>query len=46
MTDLEFRDAYGRRKDMLYRFAWRMTGSPAAAEAGLLRHPSAQHGGI
>ena len=32
MTDAEFREAYGRHKDMLYRFAWRMTGSAAAAE--------------
>src|ERR1022692_3020478 len=32
MTDAEFRDAYGRHKDMLYRFAWRMTGSAVAAE--------------
>ena len=32
MTDSEFREAYGRHKDTLYRFAWRMTGSAAAAE--------------
>jgi RNA polymerase sigma-70 factor (ECF subfamily) len=32
MTDVEFRKAYGRHKDMLYRFAWRMTGSASAAE--------------
>ncbi len=32
MTDPEFREAYRAHKDMLYRFAWRMTGSPAAAE--------------
>src|ERR1035438_7211937 len=32
MTDAEFREAYGRHKDMLYRFARRMTGSGAAAE--------------
>jgi RNA polymerase sigma-70 factor (ECF subfamily) len=32
MTDPEFRDAYGRHKDMLYRFALRMTGSATAAE--------------
>ena len=32
MTDPEFREAYGRHKDILYRFAWRMTGSPTAAE--------------
>lgn len=48
MTDPEFREAYGRHKDMLYRFAWRMTGSPAAAEdvvqdcfLALLRNPAA-----
>jgi len=32
MTHPEFREAYGRHKDVLYRFAWRMTGSSAAAE--------------
>jgi RNA polymerase sigma-70 factor (ECF subfamily) len=32
MTDAEFREAYGQHKDMLYRFARRMTGSPAVAE--------------
>lgn len=32
MTDSEFREAYAQHKDMLYRFARRMTGSPAAAE--------------
>jgi RNA polymerase sigma-70 factor (ECF subfamily) len=32
MTDSEFREAYGRHKDVLYRFAWRFTGSGAAAE--------------
>ncbi len=32
MTDPEFRAAYEQNKDMLYRFAWRMTGSPIAAE--------------
>ena len=32
MTDAEFREAYRQHKDMLYRFAWRMTGSAAAAE--------------
>lgn len=31
-ADADFREAYGHHKDMLYRFAWRMTGSPAAAE--------------
>jgi RNA polymerase sigma-70 factor (ECF subfamily) len=32
MTDSEFRQAYGQHKDLLYRFARRMTGSGAAAE--------------
>src|SRR5260370_12352083 len=32
MIDSEFRAAYGRHKDVLYRFARRMTGSAAAAE--------------
>jgi RNA polymerase sigma-70 factor (ECF subfamily) len=32
MTDAEFREAYQNHKDMLYRFARRMTGSGAAAE--------------
>jgi len=32
MTDPEFREAYHRHKDVLYRFAWRMTGSPDSAE--------------
>ena len=32
MTDVEFRETYGRHKDMLYRFAWRMTGSAGTAE--------------
>jgi RNA polymerase sigma-70 factor (ECF subfamily) len=32
MTDSEFREAYRQHKDVLYRFAWRMTGSAAAAE--------------
>ena len=32
MTDQEFREHYQRHKDLLYRFAWRMTGSAAAAE--------------
>lgn len=32
MTDSEFRQAYGQHKDMLYRFARRLTGSPATAE--------------
>jgi RNA polymerase sigma-70 factor (ECF subfamily) len=48
MTNAEFREAYGRHKDVLYRYAWRMTGSPAAAEdlvqecfLALLRNPAA-----
>jgi RNA polymerase sigma-70 factor (ECF subfamily) len=48
MTDPEFREAYRRHKDILYRFAWRMTGSPASAEdlvqdcfLALLRNPAA-----
>ncbi|MEP7366017.1 MAG: RNA polymerase sigma factor [Acidobacteriota bacterium] len=32
MTDIEFRDAYQRHKDVLYRFARRMTGSSTEAE--------------
>src|SRR5580698_1111976 len=32
MTDAEFREAYGQHKDMLYRFARRMTGSSTTAE--------------
>jgi RNA polymerase sigma-70 factor (ECF subfamily) len=32
MTDAEFREAYGRHKAMLYRFARRMTGSSTIAE--------------
>ena len=32
MTDAEFHEAYGRHKDVLYRFALRMTGSAAVAE--------------
>jgi RNA polymerase sigma factor (sigma-70 family) len=48
MTDPEFRAAYGQNKNMLFRFAWRMTGSPMAAEdivqdcfLVLLRNPAA-----
>ena len=48
MTDPEFREAYGRHKDVLYRFALRMTGSGAAAEdlvhdcfVALLKNPAA-----
>ncbi len=32
MTDADIREAYGQHKDLLYRFAWRMTGSAATAE--------------
>ncbi len=46
MTDAEFQAAFDQHKDAVYRFAWRMAGSPAAAEditqdvfVGLLRHP-------
>jgi RNA polymerase sigma-70 factor (ECF subfamily) len=46
VTDAEFQAAFEQHKDAVYRFAWRMSGSPAAAEditqdvfVGLLRHP-------
>ena len=46
MTDAEFQAVFDQHKDAVYRFAWRMSGSPAAAEditqdvfVGLLRHP-------
>src|SRR5438067_4798980 len=32
MTDADFREAYRAHKDVMYRFARRMTGSDAAAE--------------
>jgi RNA polymerase sigma-70 factor (ECF subfamily) len=32
MTDAEFREAYESHKDLLFRFAWRMTASAEAAE--------------
>jgi RNA polymerase sigma-70 factor (ECF subfamily) len=32
MTECEFRDAFKNHKDAVYRFAWRMIRSPAAAE--------------
>jgi DNA-directed RNA polymerase specialized sigma24 family protein len=45
VTDAEFQTAFAEHKDAVYRFAWRMSGSPAAAEditqdafVGLLRH--------
>ena len=47
MTDADFQAAYAAHKDVLFRFAWRMTGSPAAAEdlvhdsfVALLRNPA------
>jgi RNA polymerase sigma-70 factor (ECF subfamily) len=46
MTDSEFRAAFDQHKDLVYRFAWRMTNSPEAAEdiaqevfLSLLRYP-------
>jgi RNA polymerase sigma-70 factor (ECF subfamily) len=46
VTDAEFQAAFEQHKDAVYRFAWRMSGSPAAAQditqdvfVGLLRHP-------
>jgi RNA polymerase sigma-70 factor (ECF subfamily) len=46
MTDAEFRIAFEQNKDAVYRFAWRMCGSPAIAEdiaqevfLALLRQP-------
>lgn len=48
MMDADFQAAYTAHKDVLFRFAWRMTGSPAAAEdlvhdsfIALLRNPAA-----
>ena len=32
MTSAEFEDAFRAHQDAVYRFSWRMTGSPAAAE--------------
>ena len=32
MTEAEFRSAFEQNKDAVYRFAWRMSGSAAAAE--------------
>lgn len=32
MTDAEFRDAFHRHKDVVYRFAYRMTGAEPVAE--------------
>ena len=46
MTDAEFQAAFEQHKDAVYRFAWRMSASPAAAEditqdvfVALMRHP-------
>ena len=46
MTDAELQAAFDEHKGPVYRFAWRMSGSPAAAEditqevfVALLRHP-------
>ncbi|HLG56572.1 MAG TPA: RNA polymerase sigma factor [Vicinamibacterales bacterium] len=46
MTDAEFQAVFDQHKDAVYRFAWRMSRSPAAAEditqdvfVGLLRFP-------
>ncbi len=48
MMDADFQLAYAAHKDVLYRFAWRMTGSPSIAEdlvhdsfIALLRNPAA-----
>ena len=48
MTESDVREAYRTHKDAIYRFAWRMTGSPSAAEdivhdcfVSLLRNPNA-----
>jgi DNA-directed RNA polymerase specialized sigma24 family protein len=32
VTDAEIQAAFDQHKDAVYRFAWRMSGSPAAAE--------------
>ena len=47
MTDAEFEAVFRENKDAVYRFAWRMTSSPEAAEdvtqdvfVSLLRRPS------
>ena len=46
MTDAQFQAAFEQHKDAVYRFAWRMSGSPAIAEditqdvfVALLRDP-------
>jgi len=47
VTDAEFKTAFDEHKDAVYRFAWRMCASPAAAEditqnvfVSLIRHPN------
>jgi RNA polymerase sigma-70 factor, ECF subfamily len=47
VTDAEFQTAFDQHKDAVYRFAWRMCASPAAAEditqnvfVSLLRYPN------
>jgi RNA polymerase sigma-70 factor, ECF subfamily len=52
MTDAEFEAIFREHKDAVYRFAWRMTGSPGAAEdiaqevfLSLLRRPHAFNSG-
>src|SRR5689334_17718118 len=32
MTDAEFKDLFKQNQDAVYRFAWRMSGSPFVAE--------------
>jgi RNA polymerase sigma-70 factor, ECF subfamily len=46
VTDAEFQSVFDEHKDAVYRFAWRMAGTPAAAEditqdvfVGFLKHP-------
>jgi RNA polymerase sigma-70 factor (ECF subfamily) len=46
MTGAEYRSAFREHKDAIYRFAWRLTGSPGTSEdivqevfLTLLRHP-------
>jgi RNA polymerase sigma-70 factor, ECF subfamily len=46
VTDAEFQAIFDEHKDAVYRFAWRMSGTPATAEditqdvfVGLLKHP-------
>jgi RNA polymerase sigma-70 factor, ECF subfamily len=46
VTDADLQAAFDQHKDAVYRFAWRMSGSPTAADditqeafVGLLRYP-------